>query len=102
MGTKNNPGKFDCLSAAEPDEPMFHLLARDPSAPWFVAMWAAVRADDMIGAVDLLRQAHAALKKAGKRVLAKDDPKYLEAKAVSLEMLAWCDRRAAPNAEGQP
>lgn len=30
MGTKNNPGKFDCYDAALPDEPMFVLLARDP------------------------------------------------------------------------
>lgn len=29
MGTKNNPGAFDCYANAEPDEPMFVLLARD-------------------------------------------------------------------------
>ena len=23
MGTKNEPGEFDCYAAAEPDEPMF-------------------------------------------------------------------------------
>jgi len=42
MGTKNNPGKFDCYAAAKPDEPMFVLLARDPIAPQLVQIWAAV------------------------------------------------------------
>ena len=33
MATKTKPGAFDCYSKAEPDEPVFTLLARDPSAP---------------------------------------------------------------------
>lgn len=41
MGTKNNPGEFDCYANAEDDEPMFVLLARDPNAPWLVREWAA-------------------------------------------------------------
>lgn len=40
MGTKNNPGKFDCYEAAEPDEPMFVLLARDMEAPLLVRIWS--------------------------------------------------------------
>ena len=32
MGTKNNPGKFDCYEHAKPDEPMFVLLGRDLEA----------------------------------------------------------------------
>lgn len=40
MGTKNNPGDFDCYSAAEPDEPMFVLLARDDLASVVVRGWA--------------------------------------------------------------
>ncbi len=43
MGTKNNPGEFDCYAAAEPDEPMFVLLARDPLAPELVRNWAYQR-----------------------------------------------------------
>ncbi len=43
MGTKNNPGQFDCYEAAEPDEPMFILLARDPIAPILVELWASLR-----------------------------------------------------------
>ncbi len=39
MGTKNNPGDFDCCLNAEDDEPMFVLLARDASAPDLVREW---------------------------------------------------------------
>lgn len=40
MGTKNNPGKFDCYTNAKDDEPIFVLLARDPLAPQLVRKWA--------------------------------------------------------------
>lgn len=43
MGTKNNPGKFDCYANAEPDEPMFVLLARDQSAPDAIEAWINLR-----------------------------------------------------------
>jgi hypothetical protein len=43
MGSKNNPGKFDCYSRAEPDEPVFVLLGRDPVAHVVVEDWAALR-----------------------------------------------------------
>lgn len=43
MGTKNNPGKFDCYTKAEPDEPMFVLLARDPLAPILVNLWVRLK-----------------------------------------------------------
>lgn len=44
MGTKQTPGEFDCYAAAEHDEPLFVLLARDPLAPLLVNLWAEVRA----------------------------------------------------------
>lgn len=43
MGTKNNPGDFDCYANADPDEPMFVLLGRDPFAPDLVDTWADLR-----------------------------------------------------------
>lgn len=43
MGTKNNPGAFDCYANANPDEPMFVLLARDKHAPTLVWLWALLR-----------------------------------------------------------
>lgn len=46
MGTKLNPGKFDCYASAGPDEPMFVLLGRDQHAPSLVRLWAIMRAKD--------------------------------------------------------
>lgn len=43
MGTKNNPAPFDCYENADPDEPMFILLARDASAPGLVRRWVQLR-----------------------------------------------------------
>lgn len=43
MGTKNNPGGFDCYVNAEPDEPLFVLLGRDKHAPTLVWLWATLR-----------------------------------------------------------
>lgn len=43
MGTKRNPGEFDCYEHAEDDEPMFILLARDESASFLVDAWADKR-----------------------------------------------------------
>lgn len=43
MATKNNPGKYDCYQNAEPDEPMFVLLARDKHAPALIWLWRVLR-----------------------------------------------------------
>src|ERR1044072_2239185 len=43
LGTKNNPGKFDCYANADPDEPMFVLLGRDKHAPTLVWLWSTLR-----------------------------------------------------------
>jgi len=43
MGTKNNPGSFDCYAAADPDEPIFILLGRDKNAPDLIRRWAHER-----------------------------------------------------------
>lgn len=42
MGTKNNPGKFDCYAKCGPDEPHFTLRAKDVRAPYLVRIWAAL------------------------------------------------------------
>jgi hypothetical protein len=47
MGSKNEPGDFDCYANALPDEPMFVLLARDPWAPDLVEDWAVRRMRDI-------------------------------------------------------
>ncbi len=46
MGTKNNPGQYDCFENAEDDEDMFILLARDKHAPALVRLWAGWRAEE--------------------------------------------------------
>lgn len=46
MGTKNNPGAYDCYENAGPDEPMFILLGRDKFAPTLVELWAHARESD--------------------------------------------------------
>jgi hypothetical protein len=43
MGTKANPGDFDCYANAALDEPMFILLARDAHAALLVRIWATLR-----------------------------------------------------------
>lgn len=40
MGTKNNPGRYDCYNKADGDEPIFTLRANDPVAPRIVIEWA--------------------------------------------------------------
>lgn len=48
MGTKLKPGAFDCYAVALPDEPMFVLLGRDPSAPKMLRAWADQRRKDVL------------------------------------------------------
>jgi hypothetical protein len=46
MGTKNNPGAYDCYAKLLPDEPHFVLMGRDKHAPAVIKMWAQLRIDD--------------------------------------------------------
>lgn len=46
MGTKSNPGKFDCYAHAGHDEPLFILLGRDRHAPALIWLWATMREID--------------------------------------------------------
>lgn len=66
MGTKNNPGAFDCYANAEPDEPMFVLLGRDKHAPTLVWLWATMRELD-----------------------GEDPAKVSEARECAFKMLEW-------------
>lgn len=62
MGTKNDPGEFDCYAKARPDEPLFVLLARDPAAPFVVAFWTAIHEAMGDTSSDKLGEAHAVSK----------------------------------------
>jgi hypothetical protein len=46
MGSKNEPGNYDCYANADPDEPMFILLGRDRHAAVLTRLWAILRAHD--------------------------------------------------------
>jgi hypothetical protein len=84
MGTKNNPGEFDCYADAGPDEPMFTLLARDLSAPKLIREWVKnrrIRKDFVVGG------------------FIRDDAKNQEALRCADMMDAW-QRGAALAAEG--
>ncbi len=45
--TKNHPSAYDGHAKALPDEPMFTLLARDPSMPHLIRLWAVRRSYDI-------------------------------------------------------
>lgn len=87
MGTKNNPGKFDCYESAKPDEPMFVLLGRDPLAGHLVSIWSKMRYGDLDAAHAVFRDmvnkhiAHYAAK--------PDVEKAQEAMNCSLAMFDW-------------
>lgn len=87
MGTKNNPGKFDCYAAAEPDEPMFVLLGRDPHAAVLVTLWALLRGGQVIKAIALL--ATTKWEDVWPEKYVKDREKIDEARACAAAMQAW-------------
>lgn len=51
MGTKNNPGPYDCYAKLESDEPYFVLRGKDPIGWLLVQVWVTLRkymADDLL------------------------------------------------------
>lgn len=93
MGTKLNPGNFDCYAAAKDDEPMFVLLARDESAPFLVEAWARLHGGDLVGAMDAIDKAYVALRKVGKASGETNCSKRNEAINCAIEMLLWKDTK---------
>lgn len=100
MGTKNNPGQFDCYANAEPDEPMFVLLGRDRLAGHLVSIWSKIRMGDMEAAgtvfLDMLE------KHAVAYGMEPDIDKASEAMDCALAMFKFrTDREAAKAVAGQ-
>ena len=62
IGTKSNPGRFDCYANVYSNEPIFVLRAEDPLAFYLVELWAACRSKDSVKAVavfsSLITKAH--------------------------------------------
>ncbi len=77
MGTKNNPGSYDCYANAHPDEPMFVLLGRDPIGGALVRLWAEAR-----------------------ETLKPGDKKIGEAQECAASMDEWCLRTASREVHG--
>jgi hypothetical protein len=57
MGTKNNPGQFDCYAKADPDEPIFTIRAKDPIGAMIVRTWAIEAGARRLADDDKLREA---------------------------------------------
>ena len=87
MGTKNNLGKFDCYAHAEPDEPIFVLLARDPLAGFLTSIWSKVRNGDVEAASTVFLKM---LNTAGVQYMQEPDvAKASEAIECALAMFDW-------------
>jgi hypothetical protein len=89
MGSKNSPGIYDCHSKAEPDEPTFTLLGRDPTAAALVAVWVAMRASDLEAALRIVRNGFHDLQQSGKPIMPYDAPKSVEAQQCAKAMDSW-------------
>ncbi|WP_119304987.1 hypothetical protein [Dongia deserti] len=93
MGTKNDPGEYDCYAKAHPEEPMFTLLGRDRTAFHLVRIWSALRWGHFEMARQLLDDAIVDLKILGEKDA--DEAKLIEALACSDKMLAWFEKGRA-------
>ena len=90
MSTKANPGKYDCYAAADDNEPMFILLARDPTAPYLVELWRQMRAGVSASMMEeTLYDAIKALAESNKKQLSLNSNKSLEAIRCSNAMVDW-------------
>lgn len=92
MATKSNPGPYDCYANAEPDEPLFVLLARDPTADCLVRVWRALRAGDLDAANEAVYDGYIEVLNSAKPILSYDAPKLEEALRCFQDMRTW--RRA--------
>jgi hypothetical protein len=79
MGTKSNPGRFDCYGNAHPDEPMFILLGRDRVGGSLMRLWAAVR--------ELMGEDKKKVAEARECAAAMDD--WRQGRGMRLEVLEW-------------
>lgn len=89
MGTKANPGKFDCYAKAADDEPLFVLRAKDPTAKHLVCVWTSVQAGDAIGAIKAMLNALDASPANDERPLEYTSEKSMEASECARAMGEW-------------
>ena len=77
-GSKVYPGKYDCHTAALPDEPTFTLLARDPHAPTLILQWVTMREASIA---------------AGERPEEENRDQILEARSLAEKFKRWRNYR---------
>ena len=82
MGTKRNPGKYDCYSHLHPDEPHFVIMGRDPAARATIEAWLDERKrlgqDDSIEKQDEAMECLEAMENWGDaRAWLKENPSFL-------------------------
>jgi hypothetical protein len=87
VGTKNNPGKFDCYANAKPDEPIFVLLGRDRLAGHIVSIWSKIRYGDSEAAQAVFLDM--VCKHAGYYLVNPDLDRASEAMDCSVAMFDW-------------
>ncbi len=94
MGTKINPGEFDCYANAEADEPMFVLLARDITSKYFVRAWVAIQCGDIETAQILMVDAAREREQENKVIKKVTDKKMVEAEQCSVDMENWLCKKS--------
>lgn len=92
MATKNNPGQFDCHGKADPDEPIFTLRAKDPTAAWLVEIWRGLRAGNVDHAREHLNAAVLIMSMRPDKIVPLDSPKSQEAQACGVSMIEWREK----------
>jgi len=91
MGTKNNPGKHDCWSKLQPDEPYFVLMGRDKMAGQLVEMWAIGAELKLSSEIERALKAGATLEQLGEdRWFQAEHEKIAEAKRCAVAMTEHC------------
>jgi hypothetical protein len=86
----------DCYHKAEEGEPKFTLLARDPLAPFMVALWAAMRAGDIGSALSIFSDMNS---DAGYKYTKEpsDANKVNSASFIAVEMNEWREAKGMEN-----
>lgn len=96
MGSKNNPGKFDCYAKAEPDEPLFVLMGRDPMGGHLASIWSKLRQGDAEAAQRVFNDLVSRSGRLGyPRAGTTDVEKAQEAMDCAFDMFAYAQGRGA-------
>lgn len=97
MGTKKEPGAYDCYAKLEEDEPYFLLRGKDPVGPYLVKIWAASRQGKLNVIEDLVRDM-ARDQDVVSRVSSDDHEKLQEARQCAANMESWRRQKEASRA----